>query len=98
MQFYLRLSLVPIALTTKQLALPRSKFVFKPVTTAFHVMIYEVVALPSVTSCSSYYKWAETNTTLFGFNYSGKYCILSMESNMVKNDGQGQTWQTSSLD
>ncbi len=95
MQLYLILSLVPTALIAKQLTLPGSKFVLKHVTSIFQVIIFEGVTLPSVTSCAFHYKSAEANATLFGFSYRDEYCILSVESSMLRSNSQGKMWQTS---
>ncbi len=95
MQLYLLLSLVPTALIAKQLTLPSSKFVLKPVRSTFQVVAFKVEELPSVISCAFLYQSAESNATLFGFNYGVTFCILSAESNTVMNGSQGHMWQTS---
>ncbi len=95
MQPYLILSFATIALTAKQLALPSTRFVYKPVTSAFIIHNLKFESLPDTTCCATYYYSTEINGNLIGFAYGAGFCMVFVETNKKSDHDQGSIWQIS---
>ncbi len=95
MQAYLLLSLATTALAAKHLALPSTKFVFKPVFSVLTIHTVDVEAVSGMISCAAYYYSTATNANLIGFTCGAGLCMVYEKSNERRDRDQGSIWQIS---